>query len=84
MCVFGIAVTFQNNSLGWWSKALNRSCFLSFAAFRTPSNPWDMRFRSDQWGSEALLRQAHSTQQVGVARVGVENIKVMFVFHPAH
>ena len=23
---------------------MNRSCFLSFAAFRTPSSPWDMRF----------------------------------------
>src|SRR6202011_2158823 len=28
----------------WWSKAVNRSCFLSLAAFRTPSSPWDMRF----------------------------------------
>ena len=26
--------------LRWWSKAVNRSCFLSFADFRTPSNPW--------------------------------------------
>ena len=23
---------------------MNRSCFLSCAAFRTPFNPWDMRF----------------------------------------
>jgi hypothetical protein len=30
--------------LRWWSKAVNRSCFLSLAAFRTPSSPWDMRF----------------------------------------
>jgi hypothetical protein len=28
----------------WWSKAVNRSCFLSVAACRTPRNPWDMRF----------------------------------------
>jgi hypothetical protein len=28
----------------WWSRAVNRSCFLSFAACRTPCNPWDMRF----------------------------------------
>ena len=31
-------------TLRWWSKAVNRSCFLSLAACRTPSNPWDMRF----------------------------------------
>src|ERR1039458_9445444 len=30
--------------LRWWSKAVNRSCFLFLAACRTPSNPWDMRF----------------------------------------
>ena len=30
--------------LRWWSKAVNRSCFLSLAAFPTPSNPWDMLF----------------------------------------
>ncbi len=23
---------------------MNRSCLFSFAAFRTPSSPWDMRF----------------------------------------
>jgi hypothetical protein len=23
---------------------VNRSCFFSFAALRTPSNPWDIRF----------------------------------------
>ena len=27
----------------WWSKAVNRSCFLSLAACRTPLNPWDTR-----------------------------------------
>src|ERR1700722_5531451 len=25
----------------WWSKGVNRSCFLSFAACRTPCSPWD-------------------------------------------
>src|ERR1035437_2855622 len=30
----------SRSTLRWWSKAVNRSCFLSFAAFRTPSNPW--------------------------------------------
>jgi hypothetical protein len=30
--------------LRWWSKAVNRYCFLPLAAFRTPSSPWDMRF----------------------------------------
>src|SRR5437763_14622288 len=29
--------------LRWWSKAVNRSCFLTDAARRTPFNPWDMR-----------------------------------------
>jgi hypothetical protein len=36
----------------WWSKAVNLSCFLSVAAFRTPRNPWDMRFPrcvGDMW-----------------------------------
>src|ERR1700758_1299661 len=30
--------------LTWWSRAVNRSCLLSLAAFRTPRNPWDPRF----------------------------------------
>ena len=28
----------------WWSKAVNRSCFLTFATSRTPRNPCDMCF----------------------------------------
>src|SRR6266849_4606978 len=31
-------------TLRWWSRAVNRSCFLSFATCRTPFNPWDIRF----------------------------------------
>ena len=27
----------------WWSKAVNCIPFLSFAALRTPANPWDTR-----------------------------------------
>ena len=29
----------SRSTVRWWSKAVNRSCFLSFAAFRTPFNP---------------------------------------------
>ena len=34
----------SRSTVRWWSRAVNRSCFLSFAACRTPFNPWDMRF----------------------------------------
>ena len=33
-----------NTTLLTSAKAVKRSCFLSFAARRTPLNPWDTRF----------------------------------------
>jgi hypothetical protein len=41
---------------------VNRSCFLSFAVFRTPSNPWDMRFPLGvgcAWTSYQTAQLAH-------------------------
>jgi len=29
--------------LTWWSNAVNRYCFFTFATSRTPRNPWDTR-----------------------------------------
>ena len=35
----------------WWSKAVNRSCFLSVATCRTPLSPWDTNYACSVSGS---------------------------------